>query len=193
MRPAFVDHPVTAGILAISLLVWVALETRQALQHRTGSVDRDRDSMALLRLTTLTGVVLAALALNLAAVNFELSVAVSALGLAFVWVGIGRRAWCFSTLGRYFTYTVQTSVDQPLITSGPYRWLRHPSYLGLILIVGGIGLLYGNALSVAAMVGGLLIGLLYRIRVEEAALRAAAGPAFEVYARGRKRLLPLVW
>jgi protein-S-isoprenylcysteine O-methyltransferase Ste14 len=97
------------------------------------------------------------------------------------------------TLGRYFTFNVMTSPTQRVVTTGPYCLLRHPSYTALLLILGGIGLAYGNWLSVAALFGIPLIGLAYRIRVEEAALSRALGEEYTEFARTRKRLIPLVW
>jgi protein-S-isoprenylcysteine O-methyltransferase Ste14 len=115
------------------------------------------------------------------------------VGLGVMWAGVGLRWWCFRTLGRYFTVTVMTSAHQPVITTGPYRVLRHPSYAGLLLAHGGIGLGYGNWLSLAALLALPLGAVLYRIRVEEAALSATLGAAYTVYADRRKRLLPWVW
>jgi protein-S-isoprenylcysteine O-methyltransferase Ste14 len=86
-----------------------------------------------------------------------------------------------------------TSADQPVITTGPYRVLRHPSYAGMLLVLGGIGLSYGNWLSLAALVFPPLIGFIYRIHVEEAALSATLGAAYTTYASRRKRIIPFVW
>ena len=62
-----------------------------------------------------------------------------------LWGGVALRLWSFRTLGRYFTFTVQTSADQPVITDGPYRVVRHPSYAGILLAVMGIGLFIESA------------------------------------------------
>lgn len=51
-------------------------------------------------------------------------------GIVVFSAGEALRIWSRITLGRYFTYQVMTSKDQPVITSGPYRILRHPSYSG---------------------------------------------------------------
>jgi protein-S-isoprenylcysteine O-methyltransferase Ste14 len=110
-----------------------------------------------------------------------------------MWCGFALRFWSFRTLGRYFTFTVMTSADQPVITSGPYRLLRHPSYLGLMLILIGIGAAYSNWLSLAALAVIPTVGVVHRIHVEEGALSATLGSAYTSYASGRKRLLPLVW
>ena len=110
-----------------------------------------------------------------------------------MWLGIGLRWWSIRTLGRYFTYRVMTSATQPVIAAGPYRLLRHPSYLGMVLALAGSGLSLGNWLSLASLVALPLVGLLIRIRVEEAALPHSLGPAYAAYARSRKRLLPFIW
>jgi protein-S-isoprenylcysteine O-methyltransferase Ste14 len=86
-----------------------------------------------------------------------------------------------------------TSADQPVITSGPYRFVRHPSYAGIVLVLTGIGITYGNWLSLAALALVPLIGFVYRIHVEEAALAATLGSRYTSYAAGRKRLIPFVW
>jgi isoprenylcysteine carboxyl methyltransferase (ICMT) family protein YpbQ len=41
---------------------------------------------------------------------------------------VALRGWSFAALGQYFTFTVMVSSDQPVVTAGPYRVLRHPSY-----------------------------------------------------------------
>jgi protein-S-isoprenylcysteine O-methyltransferase len=86
-----------------------------------------------------------------------------------------------------------TSVDQPVVSTGPYRFVRHPGYLGIALVLAGIAATYGNWLSLAALALIPPIGIIYRIHVEEAALSAALGGAYTLYASGRKRLIPFVW
>jgi protein-S-isoprenylcysteine O-methyltransferase Ste14 len=80
-----------------------------------------------------------------------------------------------------------------VISDGPYRVLRHPSYAGSLLAVIGIGMFLGNWLSVLALTLGLLIRILYRIRVEGQALLRELGDPYRDYAATRKRLVPYVW
>ena len=54
------------------------------------------------------------------------------------------RGWSIMTLGEYFTGRVMVSADQPVITAGPYRVLRHPSYFGFLLCCAGAGLASAN-------------------------------------------------
>lgn len=107
--------------------------------------------------------------------------------------GFGMRRWSEMTLGGYFTFTVKTSADQPVVTSGPYRFVRHPGYTGVLLIVIGAGLVNSNWIGLGGWTLLILLPLLYRIRVEENALLIALGDRYGAYAAHHKRLVPLVW
>ena len=193
MRLAFTGQPIPSLLLVATLVVWLALEVRQGLTRRPGATNTDQGSLNVLRLLAVVGALLAATALRVQATAFPYSATVMALSLGCIWAGIALRWWSFRTLGRYFTFQVMTSADQPVITSGPYRLVRHPSYLALLLILAGIGLSYGNWLSLAALIVVPLAGFVNRIRVEEAALSTALGDRYTAYASGRKRLIPFIW
>jgi protein-S-isoprenylcysteine O-methyltransferase Ste14 len=114
-------------------------------------------------------------------------------GLAFFLAGLGLRGWSFAALGRYATYGIVVSPAQPVVTTGPYRWLRHPSYTGGLLICGGAGLTSANWAGVAAMTLLPLAVTVWRIHTEEQALLTGLGERYRAYARDRRRLVPLVW
>lgn len=107
--------------------------------------------------------------------------------------GTGLRWWSISYLGRYFTVDVAVAADHRIVDTGPYRLVRHPSYSGLLLQFGGLSLMLGNGLSVAVIMVPTFLALLYRIRVEEAALRTSLGELYVDYARRTKRLIPGVY
>jgi protein-S-isoprenylcysteine O-methyltransferase Ste14 len=117
----------------------------------------------------------------------------ASIGLVVLWCGIGLRVWSFRTLGRYVTFTVKTSQDQPVIAAGPYRVIRHPGYAGLILAIIGIGFAMNNWASLVVLTSAITTGLVYRITVEERALSRDLGGRYQRYAEGRKRLVPFVW
>lgn len=71
--------------------------------------------------------------------------------------------------------------------------VRHPSYLGVLILLFGLGLALGDLASALAMVVLPTMGLLWRIRVEEAALRAGLGDRYIEYCKGRARLIPGLW
>jgi protein-S-isoprenylcysteine O-methyltransferase Ste14 len=115
------------------------------------------------------------------------------LGIALVLAGSAVRWWAIRTLGRWFTYDVRVTQGQPVVQTGPYRWVRHPSYTGILLVLVGIGLTLGNWLSLVCIVVLPTVGLLRRIRVEEAALVSGIGEPYLRYAAGRPRLFPGLW
>lgn len=187
------------GVLEICLLgiilVWLALELRQALHVRREAHTTDQGSIVALRLCAFAGFVAAALlAKAVPAATIGPVEVVGWFGLAMLIGGVALRAWCFHTLGHYFTLTVQTSADQPVITAGPYRMLRHPSYAGLLLALLGVGTVATrNWLSLLVLAVAIGSGLAYRIRVEERALMRDLGADYRTYAATHKRLVPFVW
>jgi Putative protein-S-isoprenylcysteine methyltransferase len=113
--------------------------------------------------------------------------------LAMIWAGIGLRVWAVVTLGQHFRTSVRILDGHKLVTSGPYRILRHPSYTGGLITVFGVGLALGNWISLAAAFAGIFISYSVRIFVEEAALRAHFGADFEAHAKRTWAVLPPVW
>jgi protein-S-isoprenylcysteine O-methyltransferase Ste14 len=114
------------------------------------------------------------------------------LGLVILLSGSAIRRHCWSVLGQYFTGNVRTVVDQPLIQNGVYRWVRHPSYTGGMLMYLGTGLALTNWLSVVLVTVPALAAYIYRVRVEEQALLASLGQPYEEYMRRTKRFVPFV-
>ena len=113
-------------------------------------------------------------------------------GIVLAAGGAALRTWAISTLGRFFTRTVQVSNDQPVIQEGPYRLIRHPSYTGLGMIVLGVAFALTNYFALALLIPAMCLAGIYRIRVEEAALTAAIGPPYADYMQRTRRLIPYV-
>ena len=115
------------------------------------------------------------------------------IGIAVLWAGFALRVSAVWSLGRYFRREVTIEEGQTVHTSGPYRWVRHPAYLGDLLIAAGFGLAVGSWIGAAVALVLTLVGHLPRIRVEEEELRRAFGESYDSVARGRARLVPGVW
>lgn len=114
-------------------------------------------------------------------------------GIVLIAVGVGLRAWSIATLGRFFQYQINIQPGHRVVSDGPYRYVRHPSYSGIALVLAGIALAGDDVWSIVAVVvlGGT--GLAVRIGAEERQLTQALGAEYERFAAGRKRLLPGVW
>jgi protein-S-isoprenylcysteine O-methyltransferase Ste14 len=115
------------------------------------------------------------------------------LGVVIVLAGAVLRDWAIVSLGRYFRRTVTIEPGQRIVRRGPYRVLRHPSYTGMLLIFAGFGLAFGSWVSAAVALLIVFVGVLPRIRVEEAALARAFGADYTDYANSTARVLPRVW
>jgi protein-S-isoprenylcysteine O-methyltransferase Ste14 len=113
-------------------------------------------------------------------------------GVAVTGAGVAIRQWSIATLGRSFTGHVQIQAGQTAVSTGPYRWLRHPAYAGQWLEMIGVGLATGNGLGAAICAVVPLAGITSRISAEERAL-ATLLPGYADYAEGKPRLVPFIW
>ena len=119
--------------------------------------------------------------------------AVFGLGAGVLWTGMGLRLWAVVTLGPFFQPTVTLQRDHRLVTAGPYRRLRHPSYTGGLLILLGMGLCLGDVAAVLVLTVLPLLGYLPRIRVEERALAEGFGAEYVAWAKRTDRLVSGIW
>jgi protein-S-isoprenylcysteine O-methyltransferase Ste14 len=111
------------------------------------------------------------------------------LGVFLYVAGGALRIWPVFVLGRRFSGLVAIQPGHELVTDGPYRFIRHPSYLGMIILICGWALAFrsGPGLILAALV---IAPLLARIRSEEALLRIQFGDQYDAYCRRTSRLIP---
>jgi protein-S-isoprenylcysteine O-methyltransferase Ste14 len=115
------------------------------------------------------------------------------VGLALFLVGIILRWYAIIVLGKFFTVDVAIAKEHRVVDSGPYRWVRHPSYTGALLAFLGIGFCLGNWLSILCLMIPIAAAFLWRIRIEERALLEALGQDYRAYMRRTKRLLPFLY
>ena len=174
-----------------------ASEVALAIWKRAGakaSAGRDRRSLGLLWLVI--GLSLwagFALRARLPAGRMPFPLPCYLAGLALFLVGLFIRWAAIIHLGRFFTVNVAIAEDHCLITTGPYRYVRHPSYSGALLIFFGLGLCTLNYWALAAIFLPICAAFLWRIRVEEAALRDAFGERYESYSIKTRRIIPWIY
>lgn len=186
-------------VVQLTMTAWLVLEAGLLIRDRIrgkGSAARDRGTLWL-NIVIITAAVVAAELLTGAVKNagpWEFgSTGLSVAGLLVMWTGLAVRIWAIAVLGNSFRTTVEVDTSQRVVDSGPYRWVRHPSYTGIVLLMAGLGLVYGNVPALAILLvlpAGVLI---HRIFVEEAVLTEVIGRAYADYAARTKRLVPGLW
>jgi len=195
-------HSLTAGIVALPpygkgamllvLLYAIQAEIRFGAKARSGSAgESDRRSTLAVSLSSAMPV----LGFVLAMKGF---IPTDLPGMpAIAWIGVGAgavgllvRLWALLVLRERYTRTLLVHDDHAIERDGPYRFVRHPGYLGSLLCLNGVALASGSSLAFAASLAATLAAYHYRIRVEDEMLVAAFGEPYESYRRERGALVP---
>lgn len=121
------------------------------------------------------------------------SPAAVAVGIALIIFGLSIRVWAIRTLGILFTATVQISEGHRLVREGPYRLVRHPSYLGAFLATLGCAVLLQSWVGLALAAALMLLAYSIRIKVEEEALVRKFGGQYIAFRQEVKTMIPFVW
>jgi protein-S-isoprenylcysteine O-methyltransferase Ste14 len=114
-------------------------------------------------------------------------------GLVLIFSGSALFIWARRTLGKFYSGHVSVVEGQPLVTSGPYRFIRHPAYAGYLLIAFGIALGYSSLAGSIVIPLVLLPSVIYRLSVEDKLLAEHFGGQFREYAEKVARLIPRIW
>jgi protein-S-isoprenylcysteine O-methyltransferase Ste14 len=116
-----------------------------------------------------------------------------AIGAVLVVLGLAIRILSIMTLRQYFTYSVAKVEGHQLIESGLYKNIRHPGYLGQLMIFLGFSISLSNWLSIILMMIPIAIGYIYRIKVEERFMAEQLGEIYLNYQKRTKRIIPLIY
>lgn len=116
-----------------------------------------------------------------------------ALGAIMAILGLIIRINSILTLKQQFTYTVTKIENHELIETGLYKVIRHPGYLGQLIIFLGISVSLSNWISILSMILSVLIGYIYRIKTEEKFMIEQMGDKYIDYQKRTKRLIPMIY
>ena len=115
-----------------------------------------------------------------------------AIGTGLVLLGLLFAAWARIHLGGNWSSTVTVKEGHTLITGGPYRWVRHPIYTGMLVALLGTALAIGAAYGfIAAAL--ILLGFVIKLMAEEERMRATFPGQYADYSRRTARLVPGVF
>jgi protein-S-isoprenylcysteine O-methyltransferase len=185
---------VTRFILQVMVILFPVSEIILAFwkrSHRRSAHREDRGSMRLLWLSILLGIPIAMLAQGVHAARIPGPSWVLLSGASLLLAGgLALRWTAIVTLGRYFTVDVAVHSDHVVVQHGPYRFMRHPSYTGLLVAFLGIGLSFGNWLSLLLLFLPIVPAVIYRVAREEWTLLRFLGPEYADYCARTKRFVP---
>lgn len=119
--------------------------------------------------------------------------AYTSISLLLIISGLLLRTWSIYTLGDFFTMHLSVQNKHKVINSGPYKYLRHPSYLGAFMIYIGIPFFLHAWFSSIVAVIILPIIWLRRIYYEEKMLVEKLGEEYLSYCKSVKRIIPGIW
>ena len=114
------------------------------------------------------------------------------LGVLVTGIGVALFESSRTVMGRQYSFMAAIQTDHKLVTAGPYRWVRHPGYAGLVFFQLGYALIFRSLLGLAALVP-LLTVLLWRIADEEELLISEFGEQYERYREETARFVPYVF
>lgn len=177
------------GLLVILVFLSDYLIPRQKNRSTQGPVQHgDRGSFILIYISTLLGF---AVGILLRYQNKGIwAGAFQYIGLLTMLAGSLIRSWALLSLGAFFSRVVQIETEHRIIKTGPYRWIRHPAYTGMIIANVGAIMALGTWLGALIVLVLMLFSTLYRIRVEEALLLEAFGTEYRDYMSQTWRLFP---
>jgi protein-S-isoprenylcysteine O-methyltransferase len=163
-------------------------------RSKTNAVSKDKNSLWLIWIINLSAVFIGIwAAYNMAACRFPLPPIARNFTLGIFMLGLILRWYSIIHLGRFFTTNVAIASDHCVIDTGPYRFIRHPSYTGATLMVLAFCISFRNWASLAIILTANIAATLWRIRIEEEALVESLGEPYRHYMKRTKRLIPLVY
>src|SRR3954447_4228279 len=161
----------TLTVAAVGLMMLVELQLSRGNERRlraAGAIEPPQDVYRVMQVAYPLSFVVMGIE---GAMHASVSPPAVLSGLLVFGLGKTIKFWAIASLGARWSYRVLVLPGAPLVTSGPYRWMRHPNY------VGGMGELAGVGIALSALVTGTLAVVVFgwvlvkRIRVEDRALQ----------------------
>jgi protein-S-isoprenylcysteine O-methyltransferase Ste14 len=166
-------------------------QTEEAKSFQRGAFDRGSEVL----IGSVTGIGLwLPLILDVLGVSvFPIGLVEGTVALAVMVLAFGLRVWAAVTLGRFYTTTLKITEGHEVVSTGPYARVRHPGYLGYLLMWGAFGVLLGNLVTLFLIPMMFVPVYLYRISVEEKMLAKELGDEYVQYQKRTRRLVPFVF
>ncbi len=176
-------------------LLWVGAEVllarKNQLKNNGMIIDKEHRSQWILWITLIC---------SLVAALFFKTQGLAPIGIAYLprqfmalllfAAGLYLRFIAIRKLGHFFTTNVSIQSEHRLIIDGPYSWVRHPAYTGLIIAFAGAGFAMGDLIAIVSLTVPAFFAFNYRIDIEEKMLSKRFGMQYSNYCKKTKKLLP---
>ncbi len=184
-------------IWLVLCLVWIMAEIKLARANRidhANLLEKEERSQRILWLTLILSLLLALIFKTLAWTPIPINyLPRQIIALTMFAAGLSLRYVAVKQLGHLFTTDVSIHNEHQLIVAGPYRWIRHPAYTGLIIAFTGAGLAMGDFIALLMLTLPALTAINYRISIEEKLLMNKFEREYQNYCKQTKKLLPWVF
>jgi protein-S-isoprenylcysteine O-methyltransferase Ste14 len=183
-------------LFVVVFVVWIGSEiTLSSImrEKRSPGISRDRNTLRVIWIVTVSAVVIAAIVARTVKLPIMLAYGFGYIGILIMAFGLVIRISAMASLGRMFTYNVTIRDGHELVTSGIYRFVRHPAYTGMLITFAGYGLALNNWLGFAIAFAPVFAVMKRRIAIEETVLLDQFGDAYVEYVKRSWRLVPLIY
>jgi protein-S-isoprenylcysteine O-methyltransferase Ste14 len=196
--PVSLSNTTELVVFCVVFFIWAGSEVigsiiLPSLRHRKAGIQlerKDKNSALLVNIGIITSIYIA--------FSFSL-VRVATLpewvffpGIVLMVAGIVLRQWSIAILGGFFSVMVSVQEGQSIVRKGPYRYIRHPSYTGTLIVLAGIGLALQSWGALLTLLIVFCLVYRYRIEIEEKALIEQFGNEYVAYMQETKMMIPFV-
>ncbi len=178
----------TATIFSILFVIILLIELRILIRYK--SKNEDKGSLWFIILGIFIPLIITII---LSYTNIgQINTSISYFGLIIIISGFILRQYSIFILGKFFTPVVEKQKDHKIIQHGPYKYIRHPSYTGLILELSGFSLALSNILALIITLILFIPAINYRIKIEEQFL-SKQFKEYENYKKRTRKLIPFIY
>jgi len=191
-KPELLLHYKTLVLIVAAASLWLsqpAFSSKDTKEH----AESDKKSILIILIMSSLSVVFSVVEWAYTTDTTYSSFWLTSIGAIMMVSGIGIRIWAIKTLGKHFTATVTLTDDHQVISTGPYKLVRHPSYLGAFMAIVGCPVFLNAFLATLFSFIFMTIAYVIRITVEEKMLSSYFGKSYEKYKRKTKMIIPFIW
>ncbi len=195
--PGFLEHPARLSYILLVLILnaFASIRIPEIGKERPAAkttVRRQHLAVVLLQLLSIAAIVAGPFCdrRNIAVMG-DMEI-LRVVGLCLYVLGFLLMHFAEARLGKHFTMEVSVHAGQTLVTDGPYRLIRHPRYLGIMIFSLGLSLVFRSWIALFCTAATKLV-LLWRIHDEEEFMQREFGTEWEAYTRTSRRLVPGVF